>query len=88
MRFIPLSRVGSFMSESHDNNPQTSEPIIIERRRRDEHHERHHRWVQEQIESERERRRMYATITKVAIQWSIPVVFGSILYWVKSHFTL
>lgn len=50
-------------------------------------HDKHHKWIQEQIVSGRERRRMYATITKIALQWSIPAVSGAIFYWFKNHIT-
>ena len=76
------------MADYSDNNHQGCENVIIERRRRDDNHEKHHRWIQEQIESERARKRMYTTITKVVLQWSIPAILGSILYWLKNHLNM
>ena len=55
--------------------------------KKDDLHERQHKWIQEQIEHGRARRRMYSTITKIALQWSIPAVSGAIFYWIKNHVT-
>jgi hypothetical protein len=76
----------NILSEEHkrqDENKTKADEIL----HRDNLHDKHHRWVQEQIESEREKRRMYAGITKVVLQWSIPAISGTIFYWLKDHLT-
>ena len=68
-------------------NTTIEQCVLDDRRKKDEVHVRHHVWIQEQIEQGRARRRMYNTITKIVLQWSIPVVSGAIFYWFKSHVT-
>ncbi|MFZ2172341.1 MAG: hypothetical protein WAW61_22235 [Methylococcaceae bacterium] len=48
-------------------------------------HQTQHDWIQERIEAERARKEMFREITKVAIQWSVPVVLGGGLLWIQGH---
>lgn len=60
--------------------------VCEERARLDsEEHMGHHVWIQERIQAEKDRREMYKEITRVVIQWSIPVLLGSGWFWFKAH---
>lgn len=60
--------------------------VCEENRRIDsEQHMIHHVWIQECIQAEKDRREMYKEITRVVIQWSIPVLFGGGWLWIKAH---
>jgi tRNA A37 N6-isopentenylltransferase MiaA len=48
-------------------------------------HQTQHAWIQERIEAERARKEMFREITKVAIQWSVPVVLGGGWLWIQGH---
>ena len=45
-----------------------------------ETHGEHHSWIGAQIQKERERTEMYASIKKAAIQWSVTSILGAIFY--------
>lgn len=44
-------------------------------------HNDHHAWIQERIEAERERKRMYKVMTRTLVQWSIPFILSGALAW-------
>lgn len=48
-------------------------------------HQTQHAWIQERIEAERARKEMFREITKVVIQWSVPVVMGGAWLWFQGH---
>jgi len=48
-------------------------------------HTEHHAWIQAHIEAEKARKDMYLDIAKVALQWSIPVLLGSVYYWLQQN---
>lgn len=60
--------------------------IFEERARTDnEDHAGHHQWIQERIKAEQDRREMYHEVTKVVIQYSIPVMLAGAYYWFQGH---
>lgn len=47
-------------------------------------HSDHHAWIQERIEAERERKRMYKVMTRTLVQWSIPFILSGAVYWLQT----
>lgn len=50
-----------------------------------EEHSEQHEWIKARIQSERDRQAFYREAVKTLIQWSLPVVAGTVWYWVQSH---
>jgi hypothetical protein len=53
----------------------------------EEHYEQHE-WIRARIESEKLRRDFYREAIKTTIQYSLPVILGSAIYWLQGHLKL
>lgn len=56
-----------------------------------EHHDKadgdhvaHHEWIQERIEAEKDRRRMYRAFTRTFISWGLPIILTGLLAWFQT----
>lgn len=51
-------------------------------------HTAHHEWIQERIEAEKERKKMFKSLRDAFIQWSVVGLLGYLSYWIEGHFKL
>jgi hypothetical protein len=74
------------MAISKEDLKEVMAEVFNDRRISYEDHSEHHEWIQERIEAEKARKEMYREITKVTIQYSIPVMLAAAYYWLQGHF--
>jgi hypothetical protein len=50
-----------------------------------EEHSEQHEWITARIQAERDRQAFYREAIKTLMQWSLPVVAGTVWYWLQGH---